>query len=221
VKALVTGFEPYGGRGINPAAELARAIDGAQLGGMRVLGACLPVSLEAAPARLTALLDDLAPDIVLCLGLWPGEPMIRLERIALNRADFEIPDQTGRLARDQPLDADGPDGLGATLPLHEILQALWTEGIPARLSGTAGTYLCNAVMYGLLNQARKRRPALIGGFMHVPYLPAQVALLQQDVQQAEQLELHQRADLASMALETMLQAVRVALVTSVARRVGA
>jgi pyroglutamyl-peptidase len=76
-------------------------------------------------------------------------------------------------------------------------------------------------MYGLLNHARKRRRALIGGFMHVPYLPAQVALLQQDVQQAEQLELHQRADLASMALETMLQAVRVALVTSAARRVGA
>jgi pyroglutamyl-peptidase len=214
VKALVTGFEPYGGRGINPAAELARAIDGAKVGAVQVAGACLPVSLEAAPLRLTALIEEHAPDIVLCLGLWPGEPMIRLERIALNRADFEIPDETGRLAHDLPLDPDGPDGLSATLPLHAILQALWAQGIPARLSGTAGTYLCNATMYALLNHARRRRPGLIGGFMHVPYLPAQVAMLLQELQQAEKLELHQRADLASM-----LKAVRIALVTCATARV--
>ncbi len=213
MKALVTGFEPYGGRGINPAAELARAIDGANLGAVQAIGACLPVSLAAAPLRLTSLIDEHAPDIVLCLGLWPGEPMIRLERIALNRADFEIPDETGHLARDVSLDVDGPDGLSATLPLHAIVQALWAQGIPARLSGTAGTYLCNATMYALLNHARKKRPRLIAGFMHVPYLPQQVAALLQELQAAGQFELHQRADLASMAFDTMLKAVRVALVT--------
>ena len=214
MKALVTGFEPYGGRGINPAAELSRAIDGADLGAVHAVGACLPVSLEAAPRELAALIERHAPRIVLCLGLWPGEPMIRLERIAINRADFEIPDETGRLARDLSLDPDGPDGLAATLPLHAIVKALWAQGIPARLSGTAGTYLCNATLYSLLNSARKRWPSLRAGFMHVPYLPGQVASLLQELEAAQQLELHQRADLASMALETMLQAVRIALVTT-------
>lgn len=218
MKALVTGFEPYGGRGINPAAELARALDGANFGTVQTMGVCLPVSLEAAPVKLAALIEERAPDIVLCLGLWPGEPMIRLERIALNRADFEIPDETGRTARDLPLDPDGPDGLSTTLPLHAIVHALLAHGIPARLSGTAGTYLCNATMYALLNHARKKRPRLLGGFMHLPYLPQQVATLLQELQQAEQLELHQRADLASMALDTMLEAVRIALVTCAAAR---
>jgi pyroglutamyl-peptidase len=216
VKALVTGFEPYGGRGINPAAELSRAIDGARLGSLQVFGACLPVSLEAAPAGLVELLDSIRPDITLCVGLWPGEPMIRLERIALNRADFEIADLDGRLARDEPLDPDGPDGLCSTLPLHAIVKSLWDNGIPARLSGTAGTYLCNAVMYTMLNHARKRGLGLMGGFMHVPYLPAQVAALLQEVQLARQLELHQRADLASMTLDMMLEAARIALAISAA-----
>lgn len=221
MKALVTGFEPYGGRGINPAAELARALDGTHIDALQVTGACLPVSLAAAPARLATLIDDLAPDIVLCLGLWPGEAMIRLERIALNRADFEIPDGTGHLARDVPIDAGGPDGLQATLPLRAIVDALLAAGIPARLSGTAGTYLCNATMYALLNHARRTRPGLAAGFMHVPYLPAQVALLVQDLVAAEQMELHQRADVASMAFETMLQAVRIALATTAAQRMRA
>ncbi len=215
---MVTGFEPYGGRGINPAAELARAIDGAELGSVQAVGARLPVSLEAAPRELEALIERHAPDIVLCLGLWPGEPMIRLERIALNRADFEIPDATGRLARDLALDPGGPDGIAATLPLHAIVQALRAQGIPARLSGTAGTYLCNATMYALLNMGHQRWPGLRGGFMHVPYLPEQVAALVQELEAGQQLELHQRADLASMAFDTMLQAVRIALLTTASGR---
>ncbi len=221
VKALVTGFEAYGGRGINPAAEVSRALDGAQVGLLQVTGVRLPVDLDEAPRRLIGLIDQLAPDITLCLGLWPGEPMIRLERIALNRADFEIPDQTGRLAQDEPLDPSGPDGLCATIPLHDVIQALWDLGIPARLSGTAGTYLCNATMYRLLNHARSRRPAMLAGFMHLPYLPAQVATLLADLRSAKCLELHQRADLASMAHATMLEAVRTTLTVSASRMANA
>ncbi len=217
MRALVTGFEPYAGRGINPAAEIARALDGAQLGALHVTGVCLEVSLAAAPRRLIALVEELAPDITLCLGLWPGEPMIRIERIALNRADFEIPDGAGRMAQDEVLDPLGPDGLCATLPLHETTRALWQQGIPARLSGTAGTYLCNATMYHLLNHARIARPRMLGGFMHLPYLPQQVAALLKSLQSAQELELHQRADLASMALDTMLAAVRTALAVSAAK----
>lgn len=221
MKALVTGFEAYGGRSTNPAAEVSRALDGTRVGLLQVTGVCLPVSLDEAPKRLIQLIDELAPDIALCLGLWPGESMIRLERIALNRADFEIPDQTGRMAQDELLDLSGPDGLCATIPLQDTVQALWDQGIPARLSGTAGTYLCNATMYQMLNHARSRHSGMLGGFMHLPYLPSQVAALLEDLRGAKSLELHQRADLASMALDTMLEAVRITLTVSASKTVSA
>lgn len=217
MKALVTGFAAYGGRSLNPASEVALALNGTRIGQVEVTGVCLPVSLSEAPQCLTGLIDELAPDITLCLGLWPGEPMIRLERIALNRADFEIPDQTGCLARDEVLDPTGPDGLCATIPIQDALLAMWHQDIPARLSGTAGTYLCNATMYHLLNHARLRRPGMLAGFMHLPYLPAQVAALLSDLREAQILELHQRADLASMDLATMLEAVRITLSVSAAK----
>lgn len=221
MKALVTGFEAYGGHGLNPAAEIARALDGTSIGTLQVTGMCLPVSLAQAPQRLIERIEDLVPDITLCLGLWPGEPMIRLERLALNRADFEIPDQTGRLAQEELLCPSGPDGLCATIPLQETIQALRDLGIPARLSGTAGTYLCNATMYQMLNHARSRRLGMLGGFMHLPYLPSQVAELLEDLRGAKSLELHQRADLSSMALDTMLEAVRTTLTVSASKVVTA
>jgi len=217
VKALVTGFEPYGGRGTNPAAEVSRALDGAGVGPLQVTGVRLPVCLDEAPKRLIGLINDLAPDITLCLGLWPGESMIRLERIALNRADFEIPDETGRLTQDELLDPSGPDGLCATIPLHDTIQALRRQGIPARLSGTAGTYLCNATMYRMLNHAQSHCPGMLAGFMHLPYLPSQVAKLLEEIRSAKSLELHQRADLASMAQDTMLEAVRTTLIVSASK----
>lgn len=213
MKALITGFEPYGGRGLNPAAEVARTLDGACLGALQVAGRCLPVSLEHGPRRALELIEELSPDIVLCLGLWPGEAVVRLERIALNRADFEIADGDGRMARNEPIDPAGPDGLCATLPLHAIESALWEAGIPARLSGSAGTYLCNATMYRVLRHAAQHRPGLRAGFMHVPYLPVQVAQLLRDLRDEQRLELHQRADVASMDLQTQIAAVRTTLAT--------
>ena len=130
---------------------------------------------------------------------------------SLNRADFEIPDQTGRLPHEELLLPSGPDGLCATIPLQETIQALRDLGIPARLSGTAGTYLCNATMYRMLHHARSCHPKMLGGFMHLPYLPSQVTELIEDVRRNKSLELHQRADLASMALDSMLDAVRTTL----------
>ena len=211
MRALVTGFEPYGGRGLNPASEIARAVDGLSLDDLQVKGLCLPVVLAAAPDSLIECIGQWEPDITLCLGLWPGESVIRLERIALNRADFEMPDGAGHLARDEVLDPGGPDGLCATLPLHDTLEALWRQGIPARLSGTAGTYLCNATLYRTLRYAQTHRPGMRAGFVHLPYVPAQVAALLQQLRDEQSLELHQRADLASMDLQTMLAAVRTIL----------
>jgi pyroglutamyl-peptidase len=105
----------------------------------------------------------------------------------------------------------------ATLPLHDALEALWRQGIPARLSGTAGTYLCNATMYRLLRYSQMHRPKMLAGFVHLPYLPSQVSNLLVELRAARSMELHQRADLASMEFQTMLTAVNTILAVSAQR----
>jgi len=131
---LVTGFEPYGGRGRNPAAEIAKALEGQTIAGHRVVGRTLPVSYRGLADRLAALVEEQHPVVVISLGLWPGEPMIRLERFGLNLADFEIADNEGAILIDEAIEANGATGLLASLPLRAIEQALLAAGIPARLS---------------------------------------------------------------------------------------
>ena len=93
MRALLTGFEPYGGRDVNPASEVVRALDGRSAGGVAVIGRKLPVSYQELRSRIPELLDELQPDIAISLGLWPGEAMVRLERLGANLADFEDPGQ--------------------------------------------------------------------------------------------------------------------------------
>jgi len=212
--ALITGFEGYGGRGRNPSGETALALDGRTIAGVRVAGRRLPVSFARLAAGLEDLFDDVKPDIVISVGLWPGEAMIRLERVGINVADFEIPDNEGMLRCDEPLSGNGSAALLATLPNRQIRDALLVAGIPARMSATAGTFLCNATLYTTLSRAaRNRRPPLTG-FVHVPYLPEQVAELLQSIESARQLEWHQRADMASMDLAVMVRALEIAVATA-------
>jgi pyroglutamyl-peptidase len=211
--ALVTGFEPYGGREINPAALVMKHMAGLEIEGARVVGRVLPVSFGALRSRTRELMHELNPRVVVSLGLWPGEPVIRLERVAVNIADFEIADNEGSLVRDDVVEDAAPIGMASTLPLRAIESALLAARIPVRLSASAGTFLCNTTMYAFLRTA----PALAGarcGFVHLPYLPEQVAALLQELRKEQQLELHQRADLASMSLDTMVEAVRIVLAVS-------
>src|SRR6266852_6211801 len=208
---VVTGFEPYGGRRINPAAEVAKALDGQSIDGFAVIGAILPVSQRSLRERLEELLTELRPSIVISLGLAPGEPMIRLERFGLNLLDFEIADNDGARLADAPIEANGGVAVRASLPLRAIERALLESGIPARLSSTAGTFLCNATLYSLVRLLEERFPAALGGFIHLPYLPEQVAQLLADGKRDRRLELNQRSDVASMDLATQTRAVRIAL----------
>jgi pyroglutamyl-peptidase len=210
---LLTGFEGYGGRAINPAKEVAERLDGTVIGGAEVHGRTLPVSYAEIGARIAGLIEELGPRAVICLGLWPGEPMLRIERIAANIADFEIADNAGLLAK-EPVVEGGPAGLLSTLPIEAIRDRLLAAGIPARLSGTAGQFLCNAAMYHALRLCADRSPPPRCGFIHLPYLPQQVALLMTQKRDRAGVELHQRADLASMALETMIEGVCLAIATT-------
>ncbi len=209
---LLTGFEPYGGRAENPSELLVRSLDGARIGGEAVEGRCLAVELRSVGPAIRAAIEETEPRLVLCLGLWPGEAMLRLERIASNQADFDIPDNAGLTARG-PLDPDGPAAFAATLPLHAIRDALLAAGIPCHLSGTAGQFLCNAVMYHALAACSGRTPAPPAGFLHVPYAPRQVAGL---LAAAAVGQRPPCGELASMSLELMREGVRLAIETTLA-----
>ena len=215
-RVLVTGFEAYGGRGLNPAAEIVRALDGRTLDGGLIIGRTLPVSYRELAPRLESLVRDIAPALVICLGLWPGEQTIRLERFGLNLAHFEIPDNDGLRIEEEAIEAKGAVGRRASLPLRAIEAALLAEGIPARMSSTAGTFLCNVTLYTLMRLLDAPAQPTLGGFIHVPYMPEQVAGMLADAKKDRRLELHQRADFASMELSRMVHAVEIAIAVSLA-----
>lgn len=169
---LLTGFNPYrNAPDFNPTGKLARELDGNSVGGLRIVGTQLPVAVEDAGPRLRRLLDRVDPDAALAMGVAPGRPVMSVERVAVNVLDFRVPDNRGRKYRDRPIRRDGPDAYLSTLPIRRILAALKRERIPAELSDTAGTYLCNFAMYTILDgfaTAGKKGPA---GFIHVPQVP--------------------------------------------------
>jgi len=210
---LVTGFAPYAGRGRNPAADIANALDGRSIADVPVVGRLLPVALDEIADKAESLLNELKPRVVISLGLWPGEAMVRIERVGLNLADFEIPDNDGRLAHDESLSGNGPAAKFTTLPVRKIEEALLAAGIPSRISNSAGSFLCNACLYSFLSAAEKIQGTRCG-FVHVPYLPEQVAGLLQEIKEEAKLEAHQRADFASMDLATGTRAVAIALETA-------
>jgi len=154
------------------------------------------------------------PRLVIGLGLWPGEPTVRLERVAINLADFEIPDNAGSILAETPLSGNAGSALMSSLPLRRIEAALLDAGIPARISTSAGTFLCNATLFAMLVEAERMVPPPLAGFVHLPYLPAQVAELIRSVREERIFELHQRADLASMDLATSMRALSIAIETS-------
>jgi pyroglutamyl-peptidase len=201
--ALVTGFEPFAGHGLNPSAELARKIDGQTIAGVEIAGRILPVDIEAIDDAIAKVLDEVDPVAVVNLGLVAGEPVVRLERVALNLAAFEIPDNAGRLVEDRTLDKAGETALWSRLDLARIRRALLDHGIPVRLSSTAGTYLCNAAMYRFLRAVPAAVPC---GFIHVPLLRAQVAELLDKPGGGRDV-----GNYASMEFPTLLRAVEIAL----------
>ena len=169
---LLTGYNPYrNAPDYNPTGVLARELDGRRIGSARIHGAEIPVAVDDAGRALRRLLDRVNPDAALALGVAPGRPRLSVERVAVNVLDFSVPDNRGRRYRDRPIRKGGPAAYFSTLPVRSILTALRRERIPAELSETAGTYLCNFAMFTLLDAFAadgKEGPA---GFIHVPQVP--------------------------------------------------
>jgi len=172
---LVTGFEPFGGHASNPAEEIAKAMDGRVVGGMPVRAAILPVHHVEAGREALRLLGEHDPLAVLHVGLAAGRARIALERVAVNVMDYELADNAGYQARGEPCVPGGPAAYLATLPLAAVLEALARDGVPAYLSNTAGTYVCNQTLYATLHAVSAASGRARVGFMHVPLSPAMVA----------------------------------------------
>ena len=177
---LVTGFEPFGGDGFNPSQAIAQTLDGrASAGGARIVGRTLPVVFGEAARELRTLLRQHEPRLVLCLGLAGGRVAVTPERIAINLADARLPDNRGRQLTDAPVVRGGPTAYWSTLPVKAIVAALRAEDIPAGVSHSAGTFVCNEVFYALLHTLRHTRARGLrgtrGGFVHVPYAQERLA----------------------------------------------
>ncbi|MBU6199939.1 MAG: pyroglutamyl-peptidase I [Xanthomonadaceae bacterium] len=197
-KALVTGFDPFGGEPVNPSKQIAQALDGQLIAGHRIVGAILPTEFGASLPALEKLLRKHRPTLVLALGQAGGREGISLERVALNLIDARIPDNAGLQPVDMAVVENAPNAYFSTLPIKAMLAALCAAGIPAALSQTAGTFVCNQVFFGLMRLLARRRGTR-GGFVHVPYLPEQAA---------------RHAGAPGMPLETMIAAVRLCLETA-------
>ena len=193
---LLLGFEPFGGDVLNPAQEVCRRLDGKRVAGHRIRSALLPVSFAAALTDLAHELERDPPRLVLAIGLAGGRARLSLERVALNLIDARIADNHGAQPIDVPVIAGAPAAYFANLPLKAMVRAMQSRGIPAELSLTAGTYVCNAVFFALRHLAATRWPTLRAGFMHLPWLPEQAAHL---------------PGVASMSLEMMCEGTLAAL----------
>lgn len=197
---LVTGFEPFDGDAVNPSWEVARALQGWQVGGATVQAVRLPCVFGQATERLHAALARHQPVLVVGLGLAAGRAEWQPERVAINCDDARIADNAGQQPIDAPVVAGGPAAYFSTLPIKAIVRALRTAGLPASVSNSAGTFVCNHVFYALMHSLRTQS-GVRGGFVHVPCLPEQAA---------------GRPGVAGMALDRQTEALRVLLRTALA-----
>ena len=175
-KVLVTGFVPFGGERVNPSWEVVKQLADLELSGAQIVVRQLPCVFGKAIDALNAAIDDVLPEMVICVGQAGGRSDFSIERVAINIDDARIADNDGNQPVDEMIVSDGPAAYFSSLPLKTIVSGLRESGMPASVSQTAGTYVCNHVMYGLMH--RLTQPAchvVKGGFIHIPYLPEQAA----------------------------------------------
>lgn len=202
MQALVTGFEPFGSEPVNPSLEAIRRLP-PRLGQLHLSTRVLPTAFGRAIEALEDAVVTTGPDIVLCLGLAGGRAALSLERVAINIDDARIADNDERQPVDAPVVAGGPAAYFTTLPIKAAAAALREAGLPAIVSNTASTFVCNHVFYGLMHLAANRRPGTRGGLLHLPYLPEQAA---------------RHDGSPSMALDDIVRGVEIVLRVAAARR---
>ena len=173
MKILVTGFDPFGGDKVNPALEAVKSLPSV-IHGAEIRWVEIPTVFYKSAEVLEAEIVLYQPDVVLCIGQAGGRASLTPERVAINQDDARIPDNQGNQPIDTPIRLDGEAAYFSTLPIKAMVQAINEVGLPATVSNTAGTFVCNHLMYQLLYLADKKFPNMRAGFMHIPYMTEQV-----------------------------------------------
>ena len=173
MKILVTGFDPFGGEEVNPALEAVKLLP-KEIHGAEVYWAEIPTVFYQSAEVLEAEIVRYQPDFVLCIGQAGGRASLTPERVAINQDDARIPDNQGNQPIDTPIRLDGEAAYFSTLPIKAMVKSIKSEGLPAAVSNTAGTFVCNHLMYQALYLADKKFPHMRAGFMHIPYMTEQV-----------------------------------------------
>jgi len=172
-KVLLTGFEPFGEDDVNPSMEIAKSLDGIEVNGYQVVARVLPVEWGTVKDRIETLMDEIQPDVVVSLGLAAGRAELSVEKIAVNYTS-KTKDNAGVIPVERTIVAEASDAYFATVPVERIVDELNGKGIPAKVSLSAGGYLCNYAFYCASRYARERGSALVG-FIHIPATPKMVA----------------------------------------------
>lgn len=173
MKVLVTGFDPFGGEKINPAWEAVNALPN-EVDGVEVIKVQIPTVFKKSAQKLFEAIESVKPDAVICVGQAGGRFDFNVERIAINVDDARIPDNEGKQPIDVKIFEDGENAYFATLPIKAMVEEAKKAGVPASVSNTAGTFVCNHIMYSLLYYINKNKLNIRGGFIHVPYISQQV-----------------------------------------------
>ena len=171
-KLLLTAFTPFDGERINPALEAVKLVKD-KIGNLKIIKLEVPTVFGKSIETVREAIERERPDFVLSIGQAGGRAEITPERVAINLNDARIPDNEGNQPIDEPIFSDGENAYFSTLPVKAMVEAIRKEGLPSSLSNSAGTYVCNHLMYGVLYYLDKR-PSMKAGFIHVPYIPEQV-----------------------------------------------
>ncbi len=204
-RVVLTGYEPWSHASENPTLELLDRTRERNFADIELVTLRVPVESARIAQLVDEALDEHRPDIWISLGLYPGSPVVTVERTAANIKDFPVPDNAGAQPVDEPVFEEGPFAYRATLPVKAIVETMCTRSIPAKISNTASTYLCNQIMYSALHLSKEKELATRAGFIHVPCTPGYVA-------QASYPE----HEFPSMSIDVMVDAVEAAITTSAA-----
>lgn len=195
MKILVTGFDPFGGESINPALEAVKKISN-NIDGVEIIKIEVPTVFKKSIDTLDKAMEEHKPDVVLCVGQAGGRFDITPEKVAINLDDARIKDNEGNNPIDEPIFKDGEIAYFSSLPVKAIVKNIKENNIPSSVSYSAGTFVCNHIMYGLLYLIDKKHKNVKGGFIHVPFIPSQVL---------------EKKNMPSMALEDITKGLEFAL----------
>ena len=171
-KILITGFDPFGGESINPAFEAVKLLPDT-IAGAQVIKLEVPTVFGKGPQKTIDAIEEYKPDYVLCIGQAGGRSQLTPEFVGINYVQARIPDNEGNQPMNQPLVEGAPQAYFATIPVHAMVEKIKANGIPASVSYTAGTYVCNAMLYCVMHALYTKYPNVKGGFMHVPFATEQ------------------------------------------------